>query len=116
PETGAAFDAVALRDETKTLFVAGFETTATALTWVLYLLARHPEAAAAWHAELDRVLGGRDPDWSDLDSLPATRAILDEALRLYPPVYGLARDCVAADELAGHAIHPGTTILISIFG
>jgi cytochrome P450 len=115
-ETGAAFDRAALRDETKTLFVAGFETTATALTWMLYLLARHPEVAAGWHEELDRVLGGRAPEWADLDRLPVARAILDEALRLYPPVYSLPRQCIAEDELGGHTVRPGTIILISIFG
>jgi cytochrome P450 len=116
PETGAPFDGSALRDETKTLFVAGFETTATALTWVLYLLARHHDAAARWHEELDRVLAGRPPDWPDFERLPVTRAILDEALRLYPPVYSLPRECAAEDELGGHRIRPGTIMLVSIFG
>lgn len=116
PDTGRPFDDDELRDETKTLFVAGFETTAATLTWVLYMLARHPGIAAAWHDEIDRTLSGRAPEWSDLDRLHLTRAILNETMRLYPPVYNLPRVCIREDRLAGHAIRPGTITLISIFG
>ena len=69
PDTGAPLTRQQLIDETKTLFLAGFETTATALTWTLYLLARHPDAAAKLGAEVDAVLGGRRPSWEALSRL-----------------------------------------------
>lgn len=103
-------------DETKTLFLAGFETTATALTWALYLLARHPEAAGALRSEVDSVLGGRAPEWPDLARLGYTAQILYETMRRYPPVYAVARRCVEDDELGGYAIAHGTPVLISNYG
>src|SRR5207302_10028053 len=74
-----------VHDEVLTLFLAGHETTALALTWTFYLLARHPEVMAHLHAELDAVLGGRRPSGADLPRLPYTLQVLKEALRLYPP-------------------------------
>jgi enediyne biosynthesis protein E7 len=115
-QSGASLSRAALIDEVKTLFIAGFETTATALTWTLYLLARNPEVAARWHAELDRELGGRAPEWDDLPRLSYTGQVLNEAMRLYPPVYNVARECCATDEIAGERIAPGATMLISIYG
>lgn len=115
PDTGRPFDDGELRDETKTLFVAGFETTAATLTWALYSIARHPETASAWHNEIDKELNGRAPGWGDIDRLHLTRAILRETMRVYPPVYNLPRVCVREDRLAGHRIRPGTIVLVSIF-
>jgi cytochrome P450 len=105
-----------LIDETKTLFLAGFETTATALTWTLYLLARHPETAAKLSAEVDAVVGGRRPTWDDLSRLSYSALVVHEAMRLYPPVYAIARRCVARNDLGGYAIAEGTPVLISIYG
>lgn len=116
PETGKRLTHEELAAETKTLFLAGFETTATALTWTLYLLARHPEVAERWRAEVDAVLGGRAPIFDDLARLPYTAAILLESMRLYPPVYAVARNSVVDDELGGYAIPRGTPVLISIYG
>lgn len=116
PDTGDALDDQAILDETKTLFAAGFETTATALTWTLYLLARHPQVAERWHAELDRVLNGRPPTWEDLERLSYTKQLLNESLRLYPPVYNMARLCIQHDEIRGYAIPKGTLVLLSILG
>jgi enediyne biosynthesis protein E7 len=116
PETGERLSHEALVDETKTLFVAGFETTATALTWTLYLLARHPEIAAKWRAEIDAALGGRSPRWEDLARLPYTAQILLESMRLYPPVYAIARRCIEDDELGGFHIPAGMPVLIAIYG
>ena len=116
PDTGEALGHQALLDETKTLFVAGFETTATALAWTLYLLARHPEAAARWHAEVDAVLNGAVPAWDDLDRLTWTTQVVNEALRLYPPVYNMARECLEDDLVDGRAIGRGDVALISIYG
>ncbi|WP_158292302.1 cytochrome P450 [Paracraurococcus ruber] len=106
----------ALLNELKTLFAAGFETTATALTWLLHLLARHPAVAEALREEAAPVLGGRAPLPGDLPRLPLAAAVVEEAMRLYPPVYNMGRDCAAEDALGGYRIPRGTTVLVSIFG
>ena len=76
-----------IRDEVMTLFLAGHETTAVALTWTWYLLAQHPEATDRLNEELHSVLGGRLPDTEDVGRLPYTRMVLSESMRLYPPAY-----------------------------
>lgn len=116
PRTGRGFSQEALLDETRTLFFAGYETAATGMTWALYLLARHPEAARKLADELDRVLGGREPSWADLPLLPYLRAVLQEAMRVYPPVYALPRQALEDDEIGGHPIRRGTGVLVSING
>jgi cytochrome P450 len=116
PDTGERLTHQELLDETKTLFVAGFETTATALAWTLYLLARHPTAAERWHEEIEHVLHGSPPTWEDLDKLTWTAQVINESLRLYPPVYNLARECIADDEVDGRAVPRGTVAVISIYG
>jgi cytochrome P450 len=116
PETGERLSHSELVDETKTLFLAGFETTAAALTWTLYLLARHPEVAEKWRAEVDVALGGQPPGWQHLQQLPYTAQIIHESMRLYPPVYAIGRRCVEADELGGFTIPKGSAVLISIYG
>lgn len=116
PEDGAPLPRQALLDELKTLFVAGFETTSAALAWTLHLLARHPEVAAAWHAEIDDVLRDELPTWEHLKRLTWTDQIIHEALRRYPPVYNLVRTCVNDDELGGYAIPRGSLMLASVYG
>lgn len=116
PETGASLPWQAILDETKTLFTAGFETTATVLAWALHRLSHHPECVAAWHEEVDRVLGGRAPEWTDLPKLTYTTQIVNETMRLYPPVYSLGRVCLEEDELGGYRIQKGETILLSVYG
>jgi Cytochrome P450 len=85
PETGEGMSDKQLRDEILTIFLAGHETTANALSWCWYLLAQHPEAEARLHDELDRVLGARMPKSADLAELKWTRMVIEEAMRLYPP-------------------------------
>ena len=116
PATKEPLSRTALIDEVKTLFFAGLETTAPALFWTLFLLAQHPEVAASWREELDRALGGRAPEWSDLPGLSYTAQIINEALRLYPPVYNLARENAKDDEINGHLIPAKTMIIISVYG
>jgi len=116
PETGATLRHAELLDETKTLMVAGFETTATTLAWALYLLSRYTDVALQWHAELDRELNGRTPQPRDLERLPITGQIVHETMRLYPSVYTMSRACVRDDELGGYEISKGTIMLLSIFG
>lgn len=102
-----------VRDEIVTLLLAGHETTALALTWTWYLLARHPEAEAKVHEEVDTVLGGRVPTAADLPRLRACRRALTEALRLRPPIYVMARRALRPLDVAGFRIPAGSDIYVS---
>lgn len=112
-ETGARMDDKQLVDEAVTMMVAGHETTATTLSWVWALLHQHPEVEARLHAEVDGLLAGRTPGLEDLPRLPYVRMVVDEALRLYPPVYILGRKVREDDELCGFRIRAGTSVDIS---
>jgi cytochrome P450 len=102
-----------VRDELVTMVIAGHETVASALTWALHLLARHPDAQARLHAELDAVLAGRPPRWADLQGLEWTSAVVEEALRLYPPAWVLTRRAEQDDELDGVPVPAGTLVIVS---
>ena len=115
PDTGEGMSDKELRDEILTIFVAGHETTANALSWTWYLLAQHPEAEAKLHAELDRVLGGRAPNFADLAELKYTRMVFEEALRLYPPAHMIARTAVKQDYIGGVRVPAGASLFISIY-
>src|SRR5205823_11252176 len=80
-----------IRDEAITLMLAGHETTAQALTWSWFLLARNPHARSRMREELDAVLGDRPPETADYARLAYTQAVFRESLRLYPPVWAVAR-------------------------
>lgn len=107
-----------LRDEAITLFLAGHETTANALTWTWYLLSQHPEVEARFHQEVDTVLGGRLPTTEDLSKLPYTRMVMSESMRLYPPAWLLGRLAQERHEAVGQGgerlvVQPGTLVLMS---
>ncbi len=102
-----------LRDESMTLFLAGHETTALALTYTLRLLASHPEKYGRLLAEADGVLAGRAPSQADAERLPFTSAVVREGLRLYPPVWSMARHATRALELAGIPIRADTQVILS---
>jgi cytochrome P450 len=110
-DTGMADEQV--RDEALTLFLAGHETTAIALTWTWWLLARNPGVEERLHAELDAVLGERQPTVSDLPNLAYTRAVVSESLRLRPPVWAMGRTAVAEHRANGHAIAPGSIVVVA---
>jgi cytochrome P450 len=93
-----------VRDEVMTVYMAGHETTAVALSWAWYLLAQHPEADARLAEEVRDVLGGRRPSVADLPRLKYGEMVMMESMRLYPPAYGLGRQAVRASEVAGHAV------------
>jgi len=102
-----------LRDELMTIFVAGHETVANALTWTWYLLSQHPEAEAQMHGELRAVLGGRQPDYNDLGRLTYTRQVFSESMRLYPPGWVIGRTALSDYEVGGYIVPAGTVVLVS---
>jgi cytochrome P450 len=112
-ETGATMTAKEVRDEVVTIFMAGHETTAQALTWTWYLLALHPAVEVKLHAEIGAVLGDRAPHYDDIAELAYTRMVIQESMRLYPPAHTMAREPIAADEILGSRIAAGSIVLIS---
>ena len=102
-----------VRDEALTLFLAGHETTATALAWTWYLLAQHPDAEAALHAELAHVLGDRLPTFDDLPRLRYTQQIFAESMRLYPPAWAIGRMAREPLELGGYTLPAKSIVLLS---
>ena len=112
-ETGEALSDQQLRDEVMTIFLAGHETTANVLGWVWYLLARHPMVESQIHAELDTTLRGRTPTVGDLPDLVYTRMVIQESMRLYPPVWFFTRQALAEDEIGGWRISRDDHICIS---
>lgn len=102
-----------LRDQVLTIVMAGHETTAKALTWTVYLLDQHPSTAQAVYDEVDRVLGGRVPTAADLPELVECRWAIEEAMRLYPPVWLISRRAVGPDVVGGYDVDPGTLICVS---
>lgn len=112
PDSGAGMSDQQLRDEVMTIFLAGHETTALALTWTWYLLSLHPDARRRLQAELAEVLGGRPPTYADLPHLAYTRMVVDEALRLYPPAWSLVRWPAEDDAVGGYTIPAHTPVFL----
>jgi cytochrome P450 len=102
-----------LLEETMTLFLAGHETTALALTYTLFLLATNPDAYAKVLAEVDSVLARRTPNEKDAENLPFTSAVVKESLRLYPPVWTMARLAEGNVEIAGVKLEKGDQAILS---
>jgi cytochrome P450 len=102
-----------LVNEILTLIVAGHETTASALNWVWYLLAQHPEVEDKLSRELDSLLGSEFPSLDDLPRFTYTRQVLDEALRLYPPGWLMWRRALKDDQLGDYFVPAGTEIYVS---
>jgi cytochrome P450 len=101
-----------LRDEVMTLFLAGHETTAIALSWTCYLLSQHAQVEAKLVEELNAVLGDREPTPEDLPRLHYAEMVLKESTRLYPPVWRIARKAIADCEIGGYRVTAGTNIFI----
>jgi cytochrome P450 len=101
-----------LRDEVMTLLLAGHDTTANTLTWAWYLLANHPDAAGRLAAEAAAALGDRPATAADLPRLPFAERVVQEALRLYPPVYAFGRQATQDTEVMGHAIPRGWNVVM----
>ncbi len=103
----------AIRNEAAVIFMAGYETTANTLSWAWYILSQADWARDKLHAEIDSALGDRVPTLDDVKKLPYTRAIIEETLRLYPPVPMLAREALADETIGEREIKKGTIVLIS---
>jgi cytochrome P450 len=102
-----------MRDELVTLLLAGHETTASTLGWTLYLLDRNPHVLARLRAEVAGVIGERTPGYADLERLTYTSMVLQEAMRLFPPVWILTRKAQDDDEIGGYHVPAGSDVLIS---
>jgi cytochrome P450 len=102
-----------LRDEAMTIFLAGHETTANALTWTWYLLSQHPEVESRFHAEIDSALNGRLPTAEDSPSLRYTEMILAEAIRLYPPAWITGRRCLVDYQVNGYRLPARSLVVMS---
>jgi len=102
-----------LRDEAMTLFVAGHETTANALTWTWYLLSQHPKVEAKLHEEIDSVLAGELPKPDDFARLRYTEMVLAEAMRLYPPAWTLGRRALNDYRIGQYVVPADSIVLMS---
>jgi cytochrome P450 len=113
-ETGEGMDDLQIRNEVATIYGAGHETTAVALTWAWYALNQHPAVLHRLQAELDSVLGGQPPTAADLPRLPYTLMVLEEVMRLFPPVPFTARTAISAARLGGYDVPKGAAVLLAI--
>ncbi len=111
-EKHAALTLVQIRNELIVLFMAGHETTANTLAWAWYLISQSPETEKRIHAEIAEVIGDHQPDYNDYSKLIYTRAVLDETMRLYPPVPILSRQSTSADYVRNRTIPPDSIMLV----
>src|SRR6185369_7033526 len=113
-DTGEGMDDLQIRNEVASIYGAGHETTAVALTWAWYALNQHPAVLHRLQAELDTVLIGQTPTAADLPRLPYTLMVLEEVMRLFPPVPFTARTAVSDASLGGYDIPKGGVVLLAI--
>jgi len=111
PDELPLMDAVQLLNEVAMLLLAGSETSANVLTWTVYLLASHPPSLDRLRTELATVLGGRAPGPDEFNALPFTRAVIQEAMRLYPPVPYLSREAARDDRIGSIQVNKGDTVM-----
>ncbi len=114
-DDGAAMSDVQVRREAQTMIAAGHETTSAALTWTFYLLSQHPHVERVLHDELARMLDSHAATMDDVPKLVYTRQIIDESMRLYPPVWATGRDAIGNDRIDGYPIKKGSGINIPIW-
>ncbi|WP_245805789.1 cytochrome P450 [Bacillus alkalicellulosilyticus] len=112
-EKGTGMSDIQLRNEMMTIFLAGHETTANALSWAFYLLSKHPDIQEKLHQELDTVIGQGHLTPSHFQSLPYTQNIISETMRLYPPAYVIGRKADTAVTIGDHPFKKGDMVLIS---
>ena len=114
PDDSAASEQ-SLRDQVITIFLAGYETVANALSWTWYLLSQNPECERRFHAEIDRELQGRLPTFDDVARLRYVEMVLAESMRLYPPAWAMGRQARADFQLGDFFLPAKTTVLMSQF-
>ncbi|HEV2579998.1 MAG TPA: cytochrome P450, partial [Ktedonobacteraceae bacterium] len=114
-EDGSGMSDEQLMDECITLFGAGHETTAAALTWVWYQLCQHPALYKKVQQEVDSVLQGRTPTYADLPNLPYCLQVFKETMRLYPPATGTMREALRDIEIDGYPVRKGTNVVLPIY-
>jgi cytochrome P450 len=112
-ETGESMNDQQVHDEVMTFIFGGHETVSSGLTWTFYLLSKHPVVARRLRQELSRVLGGRTPTVGDIPQLPYLTMVIEEAMRLYPPVWLISRTPTEDDEIGGYHIPAGSMVLVS---
>ena len=112
PETGEVLDREGLRNEAAVIFMAGHETTANSLAWTWFLLSQAPEVEERLHRELAEVLDGRLPGLDDVPRLIYTRAVFEEAIRLYPPVPLLGRQALHEERIRNRTIPAGSLVIV----
>ena len=110
---GGSMTDLQLRDEAMTIFLAGHETTANAMTWTWYLLSQDPEIEAKLHREIDEVLEGRLPTADDVSRLRYTEMVFAESMRMYPPAWAMGRQVLSDYEIDGYVAPAGSIILMS---
>eukprot|EP00903_Cladosiphon_okamuranus_P001525 g1523.t1 len=111
-ENGEPLSRKAIISEAAVIFMAGHETTANTLAWAWFLLSKCEKTRARLQAELDTVLAGRTPTFQDVAQLPFTKAIIEETLRLYPPVPILGREAMADTTIGGKSIPKGSLVMV----
>ncbi len=110
--TGAGLSDSQLRNETITFLLAGHETTANALTWIFYLISQHPEVEQQLLEEITTVLADRTPTLADIPKLAYTKTVIQESMRLYPPIWIIERRVIADDIIGGYTLPAGSAVVI----
>ena len=108
-----ALNSQELRDQIVTFIVAGHETVASSLTWTWWLLGSHQDIQRKVQQEVDEILNGREPNVKDVENLKYTKAVVDEALRIFPPGWVVSRRALEKDNLGGYEIPENAVIIIS---
>ena len=101
-----------LHDEVMNLLIAGYETTANAMSWAWYLISQHPKVEDCLHQELDRVVGDRSPTMADFEALRLTQNVIRESLRLYPPLWIIWRRTLEDYPINGYVAPAGSLVLM----
>jgi cytochrome P450 len=114
-DTGESMNDAQLRDEVMTMVLAGHETTANALAWAFYLLSKSPAVARKLQTEVKTVLNGRAPGIADLPRLELTTAVIQEAMRLYPPAWLIGREALEDDLIDGYPIKAGQAVVLCAY-
>lgn len=114
-DTGRGMTDEQLRDEVMTIFVAGHETTANAMAWLLHLVAQHPAVGETLRREIDTHWPAGGLTLESLGAFPYVRQVIEESLRVYPTIWSIGRGCTEEDELGGYRIPVGMNVLVPLF-